>query len=1395
MAQEVDNQETPLSNQQPFSEPVMERDPSVPLQGYVDVQEEEDSLVDGAFDDEEEQLYSVGSIYEEGLPFLVGGVDPLASAANTGTDILKGVASGVAEAGTSAWNLIRSAAWESAKALAATQIGSQAANENAASIEADGSAPALTENAQIPDWLRPDSMAGGLVNGFSQYYTSRFILGAVLGPLKAVQGLGNVLKSAPVAKAIEDYPKVVKALQMAGTVGKEVVTGAAIDFGFFNADEGNVIQAIGSIYPESWVGGKAIKKSAADATPKESEGELAGRVKNAAAGGATEVALGTAIGVAAAVKKLKKSWEALQKTDFSKLPPEKAKMALDRVNEDKAILEKEIEIVKNESMESSLDTLTKGNDAPIIIENTDTLMDAVRKQQMAWKKTRPIDPRVGMEEAALENLKRQGEAAAAGADASKITKHMEEKLKAGEPIDIKEAVAAGMPPGAVPTLDEFTKLWATVVSNTASATKRYQSNKTAVQRATEILGVGLSDGSDGAALSAIGLESVLASGTKNLTATAQVGWERLAAMFYRDTVLVPANQITAVDLQKAYAAGDTKVIEILGERLRNTHDQLARISSFEQQVNSEAGRLLQLAKKKELSSEESQEITRQLNAWKTTNNAVGEEIPTEVLADVYANAEKQGNVPALNKALVQAQKIGDFTIDVLRANFYNNVLGAFSTLKSIVWGNTTVRALDLTSQWVAGTKPIKGADGSWQLDTTISDHAWDQMEGAARYMVEGITAGIHTLVHGDRAPGIGALDATPVSPFVLSRGELESRLGVKVEGLAGRAIDLLGHTIQFSTNHVIGSVDTAFKVANLRGYLWADLKRLGKAEGMTANEASAFAAAHIDDVTQDVIATRSTKFDASKTPLVNKVLNLEKLRDIDYKMTGDLQQSSLATPLKEYKSSTIVPVPKEYSQLDRLQDRWAYKAFSQLQGVAATNPIAKVVGTYLAPFTGTMVNSLTYSADMVPTSVVGGVGAYQRQVLQGLYGPEAAARLRGKQLIGSTLGILGGAAMANGMIGYTPAGMQGKSGVQAIDREGTYSLRVGDKNFQFQRLAPVSEAFFIPARIGGMAVDAYQGERDVNTLAWGVVTTLGEVGGTSRYAASLVNTIGSLTDPSQQGFDKINKNLIVPSVTNTIMPFPRLANEAGNFSNPYSRDKGFDPALDNLLGNVWSNYSASAPWTKNSPNYDKYGQPKPNDDFLDSAEAPFNTLIKTVTPIGVTYRNTSPVAEFEKQLSQQGITLAAPMKIQQMNPLGGTPIPVSLDLYKDPETNESLWDVYNKKLSTITYAEHNLGGPAKEKTLTEQLNDVIKGFGPEETGPVTTYNTGKRRQIKGTKFTEVARLYSKYKEFAIKDLEADIRAGKYSRYINHQGNNVMKVSELEELASQAAKPSYELGNQ
>lgn len=999
-----------------------------------------------------------------------------------------------------------------------------------------------------------------------------------------------------------------------------------------------------------------------------------------------------------------------------------------------------------------------------IIKADDNIQDALEKitaMDKLFVKGPKVkeDLRKGIEEV----LKATGEQAPKKFDHDRFIENVTEKLEAGEPVDLGEELAEAIGREDLQDINTYLKTWGGVVEATTRVVKRVVSNSEQKNQMKQMLVSATLDKNLGEAEDRV-IQELLDSGIDSLSGVKQAIIDRIGLDLMYKQVITPRLGRLLADRWTANIIDDKGLVKKLDDEIKPLAAWATKIRRLDALIRSEAGRLLQSIKTK-TTQQDAFDIIEEIRKARNANPGVSEEdilnsplgldilsraaknlVDNTDFSSVGANARLGKNFTHFYNAMQSladgSGAVASWGLSSLQESFYNNVLGSFTTLKAIAWSNTMVKGFELASQVTgAGVRVARGEQG--EMETLL--RARDEIQGIIRYMGEGISAGFTVLKTGQKAE----LDFTPDNPRVISADGLNSKLMDTIfekPGLmANRVVDILGNVVNFPTAHMVGGVDTAFRVANQRAMLWTELKTKARFRGLNEADATQYAADHIDDVTHDLILARGARFDGNKVKLKQQEFSISDLELTHNRLVNETDKMTLS---KQLGSS-------DYS------DRWLFKRGKNLDDLVKG---LGIVGTWEMPFVKVMFNAIQYGVDMNPALHF--MNGRNRQIMEGVYGQAEKSKLLGKYLLSSVLGLTGIAAANSGMMAPEAGSVQARKVQQSLTGQGQYTMRLPHGNgssivLNFRKGTPLSDAVFMPGHLFQLASESIEGHLDPGASVVAGMSMMVESFNSGSFLRGAAISLDSFLNPTYSTADNLKRN-VWDSFFGSVFT-PRYLQDAKRLVDPYYRD--FHSNLEYTLSRT--------PGISNtlSPTYDMFGNPRPDDDYIGSTGVLALDATKAVTSVGIKYVQDDPMVRELERFGKQGLALVPPMKTQNLH---GVTIP--LDQFKNSK-GESLWDAFNNEMATLQFPMEGGG----KGSIRDWMNALIQSDAYQKVmkdNEIST-DTGKRSIYKGSRWAELSGRYSEAKEYT-----RQVIGGKpeyLNDYKNRDGRSVLEIIQSETI--------------
>ncbi len=1213
-----------------------------------------------------------------------------------------------------------------------------------------------SQNVEAPTWLDPQTIGGNLVKNVSQFASGY----AGIGALGKVTQAGEILNG---AEGMSPLAQKALALLKAGAQAK------ATDFLSFDAHTGNLANMVADIAGKNH---PLIADAAKYLSVNANDNEAEGRLKNVLASTIGEAlsapvfhalsALGHATKVgktlASSAERIVKNtaaWKALEEgyngvvthSQEFKNALEDAKTKLDTdtaldnlfiptVSQNKgegdntgAKVHADVSVEHNEDGSASVHVEgyheTAEDKAPEVhILNGDTKTEeAAEKVTQAFQDLQ--ESRLGDKKEALKHfLKAQAQQSQRTFDKKAFKESLEEKLKRGQPIDIGEELTQAMGGKELENIDHFLNTWKEVTEATTSSVKRYVSNKSQLNRVMSILASDLGNALDSHATS--GFQKLLSDSVNAVTAIEEAAMQRLGLSLLEKHVLAPELGKLNLAYRDALVAKDKAAQKALAAEIRKKFPLFKQAQTLQKMILSEAGRLLQTGKM-ETTDEDAIAFGKALEkARKDLPLLTDEDLLSDKALEMMghgaydlANQARWGDAGAASKfgkhfmQWAHAVKLsGSYGLGVAQEVFYNGILASLSTVKNIAFSSAAIKAYETSSEAI-------GATGQAMVtgDTEGLYRVRDEVQGLIRYCTEGLSAGMTVLKTGSKAD----LDWTTRHPRIISSEGIRQHFGKSLGDLMGhpgnmadRIIDLTGHVINFPTTNMIGGIDAAFRVANQRAMIYTELKAIGRYKGMSDLDAMQFANENIDSVTHDLIMARGNNF-SDRTPLSNTIrVSTDQLKDMDKKLQLETAKPLLQIPLKG----------SGYS------DRWLFKTLDKVNDLGG---LLGLPGKWELPFVKVFANAVQYGADNTP--ILSLLSPYNWKATKGEMGLRAQNAAIGKQLLGLTLAAGGvGAANAGWLQPTSGSKLASKMDYQ-LSNESLYSVKLpsGGHNavtLNFNRFSPLADGFFLPGQLWQLGNQVRDGKIDVNAASYSAIATAAEAFSSNRFLRGVNVSMDSILNPNYNTPDNFMRSLYASAAPGT-----RPLDNITAWTDPDMRD--FSDYKSFILSKI--------PFLSNkvSPQYDLFGNTRPKEDYLGNTKDWAANLIRLVTPIGIKYVTNDRLAKEIERFGRNGQTLSPPGKNMQIQ---GVLVP--LTQYKNKD-GESLWDAYNKALSTYqvpldaSVQKHLIDGtPLKYGTIRGGLDDLInsQGYKIAKDNEIS-HVAGVRQQVYGSRWTAIQGFY------------------------------------------------------
>lgn len=990
-----------------------------------------------------------------------------------------------------------------------------------------------------------------------------------------------------------------------------------------------------------------------------------------------------------------------------------------------------------------------------IVHPTDDMAETVSNVYDIYRGTK--HNRLGSNEAAIRNVvDRIKDQSKKAFNTDAYGKSLNEKLKKGEKVSLDEEIMENVEGIDLTNIDDYKEKFKTIREATVKHIQRYESNENWLNRVVGVLGfdigddlwrAGIDNGHKAGDHVYNAFDNLLNRGVKGLSHFEEnllnTGGFKL---LYKELLPRQISRL-GVALDEALATGNmalaTEIRPIMKEHLA----ALAQAKFMYEQHLSYAGRILQTAQA-DTSLEagiDFMEAVRKGQQGLPLLAHGADDISDNVIdtiamvsRDLHAAGAGSSSSPAGQRliakttlaalnALQTVAKAGKYSVGFFQEQFYNNVLDPVATSVAIIGNTGLMKGFDTAAT---------GVGAAMHLDGNAVMKAVDDTAAFAWYMTEGVSAGLKVFFGG----GPNELNYVPRHPRVVSMENVRATFGKSIGDhiqatiggnnigkFADKVVDSLSTVILTPSTHVIGSLDTAFRVANQRSLIFSELTALGRMLDKSGTEPYKFATQHVNSVTSDLITMRNNGF-KDESLLTQNLLNLQQLKNLNEKLIGNTDQMTLSAPLKGAKSAYYDPAAQFFQTNS---DRWVYKQFADAQRILDRVPL---IGTWVAPFTKVFANGVQYGADSLPGISL--MSPYNRQVASGQMGREAQYNFLGRQMIGAVLGLTGAGLAVNGYLAPTSGSKGAKSLDTQLTGQNAYTIRipVGEGKaitYNLSKASPIADLLLLPARLYQVAWDASQHDVDTSASFVAAMTTLGEAFSTGRYLRGATLSLDTFMNPTYSSGDNFVKTL-EQSLLYNILPLGGTKwKQLTRMTDPYYRDAGYsgNPAVD-----VWNYWRSVMPWTSKeySPAYDMFGDPRPRDDYLDTTKISAQNIVRLFTPVGMKYVSNDPfVAEVEK-FGKYGQTLTPPTKNVS---IGGFTVP--LDRFKN-EKGESLWDAYNRELR-----DYRADWDGKEMSLREYLNSFIKSdlYQKDLQDNKVSYLTGKRNAVIGSRWAEISANY------------------------------------------------------
>jgi hypothetical protein len=203
--------------------------------------------------------------------------------------------------------------------------------------------------------------------------------------------------------------------------------------------------------------------------------------------------------------------------------------------------------------------------------------------------------------------------------------------------------------------------------------------------------------------------------------------------------------------------------------------------------------------------------------------------------------------------------------------------------------------------------------------------------------------------------------------------------------------------------------------------------------------------------------------------------------------------------------------------------------------------IRSKVGKLIVPFMRTPLNIVKSSLEYMP---FGAIGPETRALLLGKGDKTEVARARGRQIVGTGLGLLVMQAAAQGMM--SGAGPDDPGERQLLYRTGwmPYSIKFGDTWYRYNRFEPLGMLLGVAADVSEIAGAADQVELDA--LAGMVVTSFANNLGDKTFLRGISEFVQAYTDPERYG------NRWLQSMSGTVIP--TAVAQVAYAQDPFSRE-------------------------------------------------------------------------------------------------------------------------------------------------------------------------------------------------------------------------------------------------
>lgn len=1287
--------------------------------------------------------------------------------------LTKDIVAGGASAAVGVGNLINAAWTAGARAL-----GQRLTGKTGEELAAENPLLYGDAKAELPDWLKPDNLESGLVQGATQgaiAWTGLGIASKLAEGLGAITGISGAVQNSALAtklgqlgeQAAAEYPHLTRLAQTTMEAIKLQGADAVVNFTAFDGHQGNIMNLVQDMADgNASIVGQVSRYISRPLAVQADDNEFEARLKNSITGllgNAGATAIMSAAKIARAIRRVKESGESQAITE-----------GLRQIQAEAANLESAASEVFSDTQET-LDYLMAQPAAdateavvphpmdsrpPVVIEDEDTIGDFNTKYYGEGAK--PLNKRIAEQRrAALEMAAQRGKQSIDAFDWGQFQESIGSKFQAGEPVVLHEELIDALKDVDITDIPKFQKHFRKVINATTTQIKRYVSNPEQVNTAKRVLSEDIGDAALRGELNSA-IEELITKGADSVAAVRQATLD-MVGLKMMEKVL--AHKVT----EELAAFHDAKLLGATGRKsqaaalVNQYQETFMQADSMRRMLASEAGRMLQ-ATQINPSDGDSVDLVKQILKRTRAAADAGSRRPLseDELGAAAAAANEfigidGGSVTTKGAKhtmqwLKALQMSGHLGLSVVRDTFYNAVLSGMETLKNIGWGNFINRNYDSATTIVGSIATANDKTLATALDDAVA--FW-------RYQAEGAMGGLKVLATGQRSK----FDHAPILPRTVSADGLRQQFGAsyydlfpnKVGRFADQFVDKLGSAVNFSVTRVIGGIDTVMKVSNFRAVTYSELKSIARGQGIVdEKEAERWVQKHLGTVTEDIIRGRATNFHPRKTGAPASPLTLEQLETINQRIVGRAEHAALAHPLEKasdpyyhpgYEVKTKGKRPHQYTS----SDRWAFQV---MRSFDSTMKKLGLIGTEMAPFTGTFINSAQQAADNIP--LLNTASPHFRARLRGEYGPDAQSNAWGKLILGAALATSGICMAKAGVLAPVAGSVSDKKQNKALTGQDTYTIHLDTTEWpewskvpgtngvtlNLQRGAPLVDAIFLPARLYQIGFGPEANTMDGQTKLYASIVALSEAFGSGRMLKGLMGSVDSLVNPSYSTPDNFYRNVVLGFSGSVATPGGRINDSLTRFTDPYYRDF-------TTTGNYFQDLQEYAKSrmvglsNSESPVYDYFGNPRPRDDYVGDTLPLAVNIAKLVSSVGIKYTVDDPLALELARLGRNGQALTPPKKTLSIE---GIKVPI--DKFTD-STGKSLWDVYNENFAKLTPRGRlsvNYNGDGT-RNVRETMNALINS---EDWAimhdSVASKVAGTRNIYVGSRWTALYGIYAEAKE-------------------------------------------------